>query len=237
MVDRLPGLEDQFTFFAHRGARWHAPENTLAAFRAAFELGASWIEADVYAVDGGLVVFHDDRLERTTNGSGFIREKGLTYLRSLDAGGGQRIPLLEEVLDLLGTDRGINIELKGPGTAAPLVALLEGYLSTRALDASQILVSSFNHHELKRFRELAPQLRCGALMAGLPLGQARFASELGAFSVHMSRDFIDAPFVDDAHARGLRVYIYTIYDRADLDYMRRLGVDGVFTDVPELGLP
>ena len=86
--------------FAHRGASGHEPENTLSAVEKAIELGADWIEVDVHAVKGELIVVHDERLERTTNGGrGYVTEKPLAYLRSLDAGKGQRIPALREILD------------------------------------------------------------------------------------------------------------------------------------------
>ena len=106
----------------HRGARGHAPENTLASVRKAIELGADWIEVDVYGVDGELVVFHDDRLERTTNGEGLLMGQSFDYLRSLDAGDGELIPTLAEVFDVAADRVGINVELKGPGTAEPVAA-------------------------------------------------------------------------------------------------------------------
>jgi glycerophosphoryl diester phosphodiesterase len=87
--------------FGHRGAAGYAPENTLASVEKAISLGADWVEVDVYAVENELVVIHDDRLERTTNGSGYIIEQSLEYLRSLDAGEGEKIPFLREIFDLV----------------------------------------------------------------------------------------------------------------------------------------
>ena len=111
--------------FAHRGASGHEPENTLSAVEKAIELGADWIEVDVYAVKGELIIIHDERLERTTNGTGYVRDTSLAYLRSLDAGKGQCIPTLREVLDSVDRRAGINVELKGPNTAGLAVSLIE----------------------------------------------------------------------------------------------------------------
>ena len=107
----------RFLCIGHRGAMGHAPENTLLSLKKALEMGAPCVEVDVYFVDGHLLVFHDDRLERTTNGFGYLADHDFEYLRSLDAGEGERIPTLREVFETVGLKAGVNIELKGPGTA------------------------------------------------------------------------------------------------------------------------
>jgi len=106
--------------FGHRGARGHEPENTLRSVRKALELGADGIEVDVYFVDGRLMVIHDDTLNRTTNGKGPVAGRTFAELRALDAGKGERIPTLAEVFDAVNHRAVINMELKGPGTAAPV---------------------------------------------------------------------------------------------------------------------
>jgi len=220
-------------FFAHRGARGQAPENTLLAFGRALELGAQWIELDVYPVENHLVVFHDLRLERTTNGSGFVWQQPLAALRALDAGQGEKIPLLTEVFDLVGPEIGINIELKGVGSAKPLVDLLRPRLAQQTLRPETCLVSSFIHDELRAFRTLMPEIPIGALTSSRPVKLAHFAEELGAYSVHVAIDCINREFVVDAHGRGLKVFVYTVNHPAELAWMRELGVDGVFTDYPD----
>src|SRR5262245_29681827 len=109
-----------FLCIGHRGARGYEPENTLLSFRKALALGAPCIELDVFAVGGQLVVFHDDRLERTTNGKGFLLEHSFEELRRLDAGKGEKIPTLSEVFAAVDRRAGINIELKGRNTAKPV---------------------------------------------------------------------------------------------------------------------
>ena len=101
LIDRKENIDDDLLCIGHRGAAGHAPENTVVSIQKALELGAPCIEIDVYYVDRRIVVFHDDRLERTTNGSGNLVEQKFDYLRSLDAGGGEKIPTLEEVFEAI----------------------------------------------------------------------------------------------------------------------------------------
>jgi len=216
----------------HRGAMGHEPENTLSSIRKALALGAPCMEVDVYNVDGHLVVFHDDRLERMTNGVGYVSEQSFEYLRSLDVGDGQQIPTLEEVCEVIDARACVNIELKGPDTAAPVAELITN-LTKNGWDKNSILVSSFHQRELLKMRRLHPEIKIGALLRGLPVDGSKFAEDLGAFSVHPSLDFVDQRFVDDAHNRGLKVYVYAVDHPDDIAKMQILGVDGVFTGYPE----
>ncbi|MEL0083582.1 MAG: glycerophosphodiester phosphodiesterase family protein, partial [Gammaproteobacteria bacterium] len=149
----------------HRGAMGHAPENTLGSVKAALALGVRHLEIDVYCVEGELLVFHDDRLERTTNGTGRIRDQSLSHLRSLDAGGGQQIPTLEEVCTEIAGKACLNIELKGPGTARP-VARLINQLIARGWHHDCFLVSSFDHRQLAEMGQMEPRIKLGALLCG-----------------------------------------------------------------------
>ncbi len=217
---------------AHRGAMGHEPENTLASIRKAFTLGALCIEIDVYYVDGHLVVFHDDRLERTTNGHGYLSEQTFDYLRTLDAGNGEQIPTLEEVCDLIDSRRCINIELKGQNTAKPVAELILKLLDN-GWDKESFLISAFDHRQLSVIKRMIPEIKIGALIHELPVDGAKLAEDLGAFSVHPSLECVDKAFIDDAHARCLRVYVYSVDDIDDIEKMYRLGADGVFTGYPE----
>ncbi|MEZ5538069.1 MAG: glycerophosphodiester phosphodiesterase [Thiolinea sp.] len=226
-------FDSEFLCIAHRGAMGHAPQNTLAAVSKALELGAPWIEIDVYWVDGHLMVFHDERLDDLTNGTGYTSEQSFSRLRSLDVlNSGQGIPTLEEVCELINAQAGLNIELKGAGTAAPVCEYI-AQLLTENWSIEQFLVSSFNHRELQAVKQINPSIRLGALHCSLPVDNARFAEQLGAYSLHPSIEFVDQELVDDAHARGLKVYVYTVNHPEDILRMRQLGVDGVFTNFPE----
>lgn len=232
MQKRQPMQKNNLLCISHRGAMGHAPENTLSSIRKALELGAPCIEIDVHYVDEHLLVFHDIRLERTTNGSGYLNEQSFEYLRSLDAGDGQQIPTLEEVCDVINSQACINIELKGTNTATPVAELLKR-LVKQGWDKEKILVSSFNYPELIALRRLFADSKLGALLHGVPVDGTKFAEELNAYSVHPSIDFISQDIVDDAHGRGLKVFVYGVDHPEDITKMRELGVDGVFTGYPE----
>ncbi|MBN2202135.1 glycerophosphodiester phosphodiesterase [bacterium] len=226
-----------FTVFAHRGAAGTEPENTLRSFRKALACGAEWVELDVHSVEGVPVVFHDNRLNRRTKGSGVISRRPLEYVLSLDAGLGERIPLLDEVLSLLSGKAGVNIELKGRRTAEPVAALLADRLSGGAWTPEHLLVSSFDPAELSRFSRLMPQIRLGALFRKAPADMGAVPPGQGLFSLHLHKRAVSAEIVDRAHGRGLRVFVYTVNDPADAARLKNMGVDGVFTDFPERFLP
>ena len=229
------GARKPFTVLAHRGARGHAPENTLAAFDKALALGAKWIELDVQWHAGQLWVFHDARLERCTDGKGWLVDHTAAALRKLDAGGGQKIPFLGEVLDRLERRVCVNVELKtADGTAAEVATALRRYLD-KGWKPEQFLVSSFHLPELRQFKLRMPEIPLGVLMCGVPLGLAAAGTELGAQVLSLDRDFADAALMADAHERGMRVFVYTVNEPEDIARFRSQGVDGVFTDFPERG--
>lgn len=220
----------------HRGARGHAPENTLLSFRRALELGAHSIELDVYLCEGELVVIHDDTLDRTTNGHGPIGSHTLAELRRLDAGQGERIPLLREVFDMVDRRAGINIELKGPGTAAAVAAFV-AYYRQAGWDDALLLVSSFDWEELAAFRAHDACTRIGLLFDAWPDTLEAATRELRSHAWHPQRRQVNAHLVQRAHALQQRVYTYTVNDGAELQRLHALGVDGVFTDYPERAVP
>src|SRR2546428_297275 len=139
-----------FLCIGHRGARGHEPENTVRSVRRAIELGADGVEIDVYFVDGELVVIHDAKLERTTNGRGRVMRKSFAFLRSLDAGKGERIPTLREIFDAVDRRAFVNVELKGRNTAEPVQSLIEEYVAARGWRFEDFIVSSFHRRELAR---------------------------------------------------------------------------------------
>ncbi|NPU84961.1 MAG: glycerophosphodiester phosphodiesterase [Syntrophaceae bacterium] len=218
--------------FAHRGASARAPENTLAAVEQALALGADGVEIDVYAVESELVVIHDPRLERTTNGQGRVMASPLAYLRSLDAGQGQRIPFLHEVLDLVDRRAVVNVELKGPGTAGPAAAVVRRYVRERGWRYGDVLLSSFHRRELAVAGEEAPRIPRGLLTRSPILPTKRFQVERNLFSIHIRLDRVSRRLTDAAHRRGLKVFVYTVNREEDFRAMEAMGVDGVFTDFP-----
>ncbi len=222
------------TKFGHRGAKGYEPENTLLSFKKALELNIDFIELDVFICKTGeIVIIHNDRIDRTTNGKGYISEKTFDELRKYDAGKGQKIPTLNEVLNLVDRKVKVNIELKGEGTAKPVASIIEEYVSKKGWEFDDFLISSFNHYELKDFIKINPEVKIGALIAGIPLGYSKFAEKLNAYSVHLSKDFINKKFVGDAHKRGMKTFVYTVNDSTEINRMKALGVDGIFSDYPD----
>jgi len=144
---------------AHRGASGSKPENTLIAFQKAVELGVEMMELDVHLCKTGeLAVIHDARVNRTTNGQGFVSHKTLSQLRELDAGKGEKIPTLQEVFALVKGKTKIDIELKGKGVVTQTVKLIKHQIKSKNLTAGDIIISSFHHHQLKEFHALMPEV-------------------------------------------------------------------------------
>ena len=218
--------------FAHRGASGHEPENTILAIQQALTMKVDAIEVDVHLSGDQLIVIHDRWLHKTTNGKGKITDLSFDELRALDAGKGQRIPTLEEILIEINGQCLINIELKADRTVIPLMNLIDKAVLEYNFDYSQFLFSSFNHHLLFEIKSLNRQLNIGALTASCPLDYAAFAQQLNAYSVHIDIDFVNTDFINDAHQRGLKVYVYTVDDEADIVDMHQHGVDGIFTNYP-----
>ncbi len=223
-----------FVCIGHRGARGHEPENTLRSVRRALELGAHGIEIDVWLIDGELVVFHDAKLERTTNGRGYLSRKTFAQLRALDAGQGERIPTLREVFETVGRRAFINVELKGRHTAGPVQRLIAEFVEQHGWCWTDFLVSSFHRAELRAVSDHRVPI---ALLLTRPTRLSMFsARRVRAVAVNPALRYVTRGFVEEAHERGLKVFVYTVNDPADIERLRGWGVDGVFTDFPERAL-
>lgn len=220
-------LTDHVVVIGHRGAAGLAPENTLASFRRAWECGVSAVELDVHAVEGELVVMHDATLERTTNGTGRLAEQTLEALRALDAGGGQRVPLLGEVVSELPPGAGVNVELKGAGTAQPLATFL------RQHPGLDVLVSSFDHRLLRVFRQQDPETRVAPLFHRWWGRPWQTAHGLSAWAINLSRRTATPARLAAAARRGLRTFVYTVNDLEEARTLVAQGATGIFTDYPD----
>ncbi|MBN1246048.1 MAG: glycerophosphodiester phosphodiesterase [Anaerolineae bacterium] len=223
---------------AHRGDSTNAPENTLAAFRAAVDLQVLWIELDIHPTrDGALVVIHDDRVDRTTNGSGAVSGLTLDEMARLDAGSwfgvqfaGEPVPQLADVLALVApTDTRLNIEIKAapPGldVARALVDLLRAYDKERAY-----VVSSFDLPALLKVQAIAPEITLALIGNGpdiLPPTQ-----DHGLAWIHGYHKTVDAAIVAEAHAAGKRVNVWTVDDPATLASWAAMAVDKLCTNCP-----
>ena len=178
--------------------------------------------------DGRLVVIHDETIDRTTNGRG--RVAGLSYeqLRQFDAGGGEAIPLLADVLDQFGAKCLLNIELKDAGIALEVKKLV----LERGLEQN-VIVSAFEWTEL---RLLTPEVPLALLSSKLG-NLIEAAREMGAAAIHPRRDLVTAALIASARDAKLRVHVWTVNDPSEISHFRDLGVDGIFTDCPVGVLP
>jgi glycerophosphoryl diester phosphodiesterase len=219
----------------HRGAMAIEPENTLRSFKEALRHPfISMVELDVYCLPSGeLVVIHDDDLDRTTNGKGPVMKATFSHIRTLDAGKGEKVPILEEVLDLIDKKVEVNVELKGPNTAHAVVACLQKYFK-KGWKPEHFLVSSFDHPELEKFHKLMPAVRIGVLVEKEAQPFIKYAADLGAFSINPCIDYTNQELVDDAHKHNLKVFVWTIKKPEQATRMNTLGVDGIFVNDPEM---
>jgi len=193
-------------------------------------MGADGVEIDVHNLRGELIVIHDSNLGRTTDGSGPLRRKTLAQIRSLNAGKGEKVPLLSEVLDIVSGRALVNIELKGARTAIPALALLHKYIAA-GWPPERFLVSSFRWKELAQIRGAG--LRLGPLFARSARRFRPVAQRLGAWSVHVPLAHVNARLVSRIHGDGRKILVYTANLRADMDRLEAMGVDGFFTDYPD----
>lgn len=213
----------------HRGAAGHAPENTLAALKLAIKYGVDMVEFDVRRLaDGALVLFHDDSVDRTTNGEGKIEELSLSVLRELDAGGGERIPLLEEALAYLSGRAGAMIELKVRGIAADVCAKVQV-----ADFQGTVIYASFFHEELLTVRRLMGDALTLALIEDAPAHSTAFAIEAQATHAGLALDTVTPGLVKALQAKGIKVFVYTVDEPDDIARMKQLGVDGIISNFPD----
>ncbi len=227
--------------FAHRGSSADAPENTLAAFARARADGADGVELDVMqCASGEVVVFHDDDLERLCGVPGMLREQSWTQLRTLSVGG-EPIPLLDEVIEVVGPELFINVELKAkPGLRARvlddgLAPAVAAVLRRHDHGPARFVVSSFDPVLLARFAAQRPELETALLFAAdqaLPLRHGWPARLLRTQGVHPEAALVNERRVAAWRRQGLAVRVWTVDDADELRYLASLGVDAVITNRP-----
>lgn len=233
---------------AHRGASALAPENTLVAFRRALEMDVDGLELDLQPTrDGQLVVLHDERLERTTNGRGYVFEYTLAELRALDAGSwfhgahssgarydGQRIPTLDEVIDLVRDGRQqLYIEIKkSERTPERLEENVVEVIHRHGFENRVVLIS-FDPNSLRRVRQLAPAVATAILFKDLPADPIFLARTIGATGIAPRLDRVTREFVEAAHRAGMQMVVWTVDSPEDMQKLIDFGVNGIVTNVPD----
>jgi glycerophosphoryl diester phosphodiesterase len=220
---------------AHRGASRYAPENTLAAFRLALEHGVPAVECDVRRTqDGHLVVIHDAAVDRTTDGHGAVGSFALESLRSLDAGrwfgpefAGERIPLIEEVLEAVRGRALIQIEIKNnPIPSEGIEHKVAGAIRRHGME-DDALVMSFDHRIIREFKSAAPRIATGILYAARLIDPIAAARAAAADALCVEWGYVGRDLVDIAHQAGLGVFVWTVDDEQDIRRCADIGVDGI----------
>jgi glycerophosphoryl diester phosphodiesterase len=212
----------------HRGAMGAYPENTLLSFQAAADMGAEWVELDVHqSRDGALVVIHDQQLERTTSGQGRVADLTLADLKRLDAGHGQSIPTLEEVLVWAG-QAGIGVDIEVKQASARSVADAAGTFQ------GKVLITSFDHPLVREIKRLAPGLRIGLLYAHRSLDPVGMAQAADASVLLPQWPYVHPDDVRAVHAVGLELWTWATSDPQALTTLIDAGVDAICTNHPDV---
>jgi len=232
--------------FAHRGASAYAPENTIAAFSLAEQMGADGVELDVQMTsDGEIVVIHDETVDRTTNGQGWVKDLTLAQIKRFDASmgneeyAGERIPTLDEVFDCLAESQMmINIEIKDSQVLYPELAekVLE-MIDERDWEY-RINLSSFNHMTLAHIRQIGSLAYTGVLFQDVLYEPWNYAHQLWATALHPHFLYVDTVqnLIEEAHNSLLEINTWTVNEVADIDRMLARGVDGIITNYPDRAL-
>lgn len=238
---------DAFSIMGHRGARGHAPENTLASFEKGIELGATMLELDIHlTLDGQLAVIHDPFMERTTDGSGWVHEMTMAQIQALDAGSwfapefsGERIPTLQQVVDVAKGRAYLNIEVKTGGLKPnsivyhDIIPRLTDVLLANDLK-DQVVVSSFYIPYLVELKQRLPEVRVASVHQRAEADLISKATDAGFEAVHTTLSVADEAFVAQAHGQGVKVRVWTVNDAEDMQHALRLGIDGICTDYPDI---
>ncbi|WP_233268642.1 glycerophosphodiester phosphodiesterase family protein [Cellulophaga sp. L1A9] len=218
----------------HRGAMGHETENTIPSIQKALELGVDMIEIDVFKIASGeIVVFHDDVVERLTDGIGNIEEYTWEQLQKITVTGNHKIPLLTDVIAVIDRQVPLNIELKGAGTAKDVNRIIAGYLQ-KGWSLDDFLISSFNWEELKLMRAENATISIAVLIENDdPLEAIPVAKELKAVAINPDYEKLNLEIANEIRAAGFKIYPWTVNKPEAIDEMKRIGVDGMFTNFPE----
>jgi len=209
----------------HRGARAKEPENTLRALAKGMEC-ADFVEIDVrMSKDSELVVIHDSSLERTTNGKGLVKDFTLKKLRDLDAGKGEKIPTLKEVLDLV-RGNGLIIEIKEAGSEEKICAVI------RERGFENIMLVSFSPHAIKNANKILPNLKTGLIFSIAFTNPARLALGIKANALLPKSELASRELVEEAHRHNLMVFPWTLNTEQEIKRAKDIGVDGFASDDP-----
>ncbi|WP_375749765.1 glycerophosphodiester phosphodiesterase family protein [Vibrio sp. HN007] len=229
----------------HRGAAALAPENTMAGIKKAAKLGCQWIETDTHlSGDNVPVIFHDQTVDRCTNGTGKVSELSAKQLRELDAGSwfaddfvGERIPTLEELLSYCkDQNMGINLELKvyDLKSVEQLVEQVGVVIEKVSFDTRNLLLSSFSIEAVKECKRVFPDIRVGLITEDATLAYLDEIKPLNLYSVHVDQKILSNEMAKTLTALGYELNIWTLNDATKAAHFKSIGVEHIITDDPSL---
>ena len=218
----------------HRGAMGHVTENTIPSIKKAIELGVDGIEIDVFKCKSGeIVVFHDKKLDRLTNSSGYIEDLSYDSINKIKVMGKYRIPQLIEVIDILPNEIFLNIELKGEETVKKVNEIITEFINRTESKLDRFIISSFNWKELEKFRLFNSKIPIAVLTDTTPLNAISVAKKLNAVAINPNYKLLNKNTVNEIKKEGLKIFPYTVNSLNDIDKMKTFRVDGIITDYPE----
>jgi glycerophosphoryl diester phosphodiesterase len=217
----------------HRGAKGYAPENTFVSFQKALDMKVDGIELDVHlSADGEIIVIHDETIDRTTNGNGFVSALSLRELKAFRIDDKHQIPALNEVFDLVNQDCFINIELKSYEATEKVVSLIDKYVTKKGWKYDSFLISSFDWNALQQVAFLNDKIPIGVLTeTDLDLALA-FAKFIQAKSIHPHFHLLTEENTAKMQEKGLQVFPWTINELEDIQKIKTFNVNGIITDFP-----
>ena len=228
--------------FAHRGASGTYPENTIAAFKEAARLPVFGVEFDVHmTADGELVVIHDESIDRTSNGTGYVKDMSLAELKTFDFGSwfssdfkGETIPTLSEVFDVFAaTDHKLNIELKSD--IFPYEGMVEkvlDHIAERQME-SRVIISSFDHTAIQTVKRFNPEIETAALFMEVLVHPLDYLNKIPTDALHILFPAAIRPSIEEVIASGMPVRTFTVNDETYAKTLKQAGVQAIFTDYPE----
>ena len=228
--------EHKMLSIGHRGAKGYIAENTLESINMAVELNVDGVEIDVFkCLSGELVLFHDKDLKKLTGRSGKIEDLTINDLEKYLVLGKYKIPTLKDVLEKIKNPLLINIELKGSGAAESTSKIIEDFSGRTLWKKENFIVSSFNWDELKKFRLINTNIAVGILLDRFRnINEAiQFGKTIKAQSIHPDYRMLNEGTVEKIKKNGFKIYTWTVNNKDDINFMRKLNVDGVISDYPD----
>ena len=218
----------------HRGAMGHAPENTVLSVQKALALGVDGVEIDVFRCQSGeIIVFHDKKLSKLTNGKGKIEQKTWAQLQELQVMGSEQIPTLNNIISVIDGRVRLNIELKGKNTSKGVFDIMQTAVESGRWKKNQLYVSSFDWEELGEFRKLTDQFGIAVLTDKNPLDAIPVAHELGAFAINPNHKKLTQDKINQIQGEGFEALTWTVNDAARIHELTSWGVDAIITDYPD----